>query len=202
MRGDAPTVPDAFRKTVTFLEAERIPFVVVGGLAAGLQGEPRMTRDVDLMITLPSSRVLSLADSAAKTGFSVDRDVVELHWRASGFVRFWYGPPGKQVAVDLMACNSDFLREAAWRAQQTRFCGLQVPVATPEDVILFKVAAWREKDVPDARAVVLRHSERLDRQYLRRWTAWLAGENACFAEVPERLEALLEGRRLPPPVAE
>lgn len=41
------TVPEAFRKVVELLEAERTPFVVIGALAAGLQGDPRMTNDVD-----------------------------------------------------------------------------------------------------------------------------------------------------------
>jgi hypothetical protein len=32
-----PTVPEAFGKAVELLQAERIPFVVIGGLAAGLR---------------------------------------------------------------------------------------------------------------------------------------------------------------------
>ena len=45
-----PPVPEAFREAVLFLEGNRIPFVIVGGIAAGLQGEPRYTRDVEFMI--------------------------------------------------------------------------------------------------------------------------------------------------------
>lgn len=202
MEDVAPTIPDAFRRIVAFLEAERVPFVVIGGLAAGLQGEPRATRDVDLMVTLPTSRLHGILEAARAEGFHMDPEEAELHWLASGFVRLWYGPSGKQVAVDLMACNSDFLREASWRAQQTRFCGLQVPVATAEDVVLFKLAGWREKDIPDARAIVSRHGERLDTAYLRQWATWFTARNRCFAEMPQRLEALLEGGPLPPPVGQ
>ncbi len=39
---------EALRRAVQFLEREKIPFVVVGGLANAVWGEPRATRDVDL----------------------------------------------------------------------------------------------------------------------------------------------------------
>jgi predicted nucleotidyltransferase len=193
-----PTVPETLRKLVGFLEAQRVPYVLVGGIAAGLQGHPRLTDDVDFMITLPSSKVSRLAEAAAREGFSIEPELAETQWLASGFVRMWFGPPGKQVAADLMACNSDFLREASWRAQQTRCFGVQIPIATPEDMIIFKLAAWREKDVPDARAIFIRHEEKIDRSYLRRWCAWFAAKNPCFQEMPARLEALLAHAPLPP----
>jgi len=56
-----PSVPEAFKKGLELLEAEKVPFVVIGGLAASLQGEPRNTEDADFMITLPASKVYRLA---------------------------------------------------------------------------------------------------------------------------------------------
>jgi hypothetical protein len=41
---------EALRRAVQFLEREDIPFVVVGGLANAVWGEPRTTRDVDLKV--------------------------------------------------------------------------------------------------------------------------------------------------------
>lgn len=199
MEAEEPSIPETFRRIVRFLEGEHVPYVVIGGIAAALRGEPRGTNDVDLMITVPSSRVWRLAEAARAQGFCVDPEQAELHWLSSGFVRFWYGPEGRQVAADLMACNSDFLREAAWRAEQARVFGLQVPLAKAEDLILFKLASWRVKDIADVVAVSRRHEGRLDLGYLRKWAAWFALRNPCFADVPTRLEAVIEGRTLPPP---
>jgi predicted nucleotidyltransferase len=198
MAEDPPSVPDTFRRIVGFLEAEKVPFVVVGGIAAGLQGEPRGTQDVDLMVTYPSSRVYRLAQKANEAGWHIDPEQAETQWRFSGFVRFWLGPKGKQVAADLMACNSDFLREVAWRAQPARFCGVRVPIATAEDMVIFKLAAWREKDLPAIRAILARRRQDLDLTYVRKWVMWFAVKHATFREMPERLAALLEGRPLPP----
>ncbi|MBI4601348.1 MAG: nucleotidyltransferase [Planctomycetes bacterium] len=193
-----PSVPDVFRKGVQLLEAQRVPFIVVGGLAAGLQGRPRVTEDVDFMITIPSHKVWGLAEAARKEGFDVEPHEAELHWLASGFVRLWLGPPKDRVALDLMACNSDFLREASWRAQHAVCMGHRVPIASPEDMMLFKLSAYRDKDVLDLQAIFLRHEEKLDREHLRKWAAWFARKNPCFEEMPARLDLLLARKPMPP----
>jgi predicted nucleotidyltransferase len=195
---EAPTVPEAFRAAYRFLEDQRIPFVVIGGIAASIQGRPRYTEDVDFMVFLKSENIQRLARAAQAAGFDIEAEQAETQWHFSGFVRLWLGPPDDQTAVDLMNCDTEFLREAFFRAQQTRFCGLSIAVATPEDMILFKVAAWREKDVPDAREILARHRERIDIVYLRKWAAWLVQRNPKFREAPERLEAILSGLPGPP----
>ena len=196
-----PSVPEAFRKAVELLESERVPFVVIGGLAASLQGEPRNTDDADFMITLPTSRVHGFARKAKELGFDIEPDLAETQWLGCGVIRLWLGPAGNQTAVDFMSCNSDFLRQAAWRAQPARCLGHRVPIATPEDLLLFKCCAWRVKDVPDALAIAERHGERLDLPYLWQWASWLAAKNPkVLGDVPLRLRAVLEGLPLPPAV--
>jgi hypothetical protein len=196
-----PSVPEAFKKGLELLEAEGVPFVVIGGLAAGLQGEPRNTDDADFMITLQATKVHRLAQKAKELGFDIEPDLAETQWLGSGVIRLWLGPAGDQTAVDLMNCNSDFLKQAAWRAQPARCLGHRVPIATPEDMLLFKCCAWRPKDIPDAIAIADRHKGRLDSSYLRQWASWLGARNpSVLGDVPLRLEAVLEGHPLPPPI--
>jgi len=187
---------------VGLLEAERVPFVVVGGIAAGLLGEPRYTKDADFMVLLKTGNIQKLAQAARKLGFDVEPELADSQWHFSGYLRLWLGDPGRQTAVDLMKCNNDFLREVAFRARETRFCGLAVPLATPEDMILFKVSAWREKDVPDARSIMNRHRDHLDLAYLRRWADWIAKRTPLLKDAPARLEAILGGRPGPPAIPE
>jgi hypothetical protein len=47
-------------------------------------------------------------------------------------------------------------------------------VASPEDVILYKLVAHRSRDLPDIENVIRRGRETLDRFYLRKWARWLA----------------------------
>ena len=196
----ASGVPEALRKTIPFLEAQQIPCVVIGGLAASLQGEPRFTDDVDIMVTVPSSRIREFAEAARAEGFTIDPELAHTQWLASGFVRLWLGSEGSGTAIDLMACNSDFLKEVIWRAQHTRLFGLEVRIPTVEDLMLLKVSAWRQKDIVDLGRLALRHEGKLDREHLTRWASWLAEQNDYFAEVSARLAALLDGQPLPPAV--
>src|SRR6266511_1343512 len=136
MASRRPTVPEAFKKGLELLQVERVPFVVIGGLAASLQGEPRNTEDADFMITLPTARVQHFARKAKELGFDIEPDLAETQWLGSGVIRLWLGLPGSQTAVDFMSCNSDFLRQAAWRAQEARCLGHQIPIASPEDMLL------------------------------------------------------------------
>jgi hypothetical protein len=66
-------------------------------------------------------------------------------------------------------------------------------------MILFKVCAWRLKDIPDAVAIAERHRGRLDLEYLRKWAALLTAKNPThLGEVQVRLEAVLTNGPLPP----
>ena len=56
------------RDLVAWLEAMRVEGVVIGGLAAGLLGRPRLTRDVDLLVTLEPERWPELLASGSLSG--------------------------------------------------------------------------------------------------------------------------------------
>jgi hypothetical protein len=38
---------DVYKKVVTFLNGEKYKYLIIGGIAAGTLGEPRITADVD-----------------------------------------------------------------------------------------------------------------------------------------------------------
>jgi hypothetical protein len=54
---------------VHFLEAERVPYALIGGLAVSLRGQPRMTADVDMVILANVPRSLALARGLGETNF-------------------------------------------------------------------------------------------------------------------------------------
>ena len=47
----------AVHKITSFLETEKAPYFVIGGLAVGVLGEPRFTYDIDLSILLHGDQV-------------------------------------------------------------------------------------------------------------------------------------------------
>ena len=59
-----------------------------------------------------------------------------------------------------------FEETAYGRASFHQLFGIHLPFPSPEDLIILKVLAGRDKDMLDASGVVRRHGERLDLSYL------------------------------------
>jgi hypothetical protein len=74
----------AFGGIIDILEAMGIEYVIWGGVAVAMYGEPRFTRDMDVVVRLHHSQVDTLAQLFEEDGYyvSVDsiRDAVERHF--------------------------------------------------------------------------------------------------------------------------
>lgn len=157
-----PQTFDAFcREAVDFLIRAKVRYLLIGGLAVGAVGEPRMTGDVDVVGYLSTEQAISLIDAAIAAGFHVAPDERK-RLEATGTLRFSKAP----FQLDIILASLPFEDEARARARKRRLFGRLVPLPTPEDLILFKVLAGRDKDLVDAVGVARRHFSALDRGYL------------------------------------
>jgi len=62
-----------YKKVVTFLNRSKYKYLIIGGIAAGTLGEPRITGDVDVDIILDREDVPDFLANAKKAGFKVKR---------------------------------------------------------------------------------------------------------------------------------
>jgi hypothetical protein len=69
--------------------------------------------------------------------------------------------------------------------------GSEVWVVSAEDLILYKLVAYRYKDLGDAEAVLVRRRGQLDLDYLRTWANEIGVHTKKF-EVPQKLQELIE----------
>src|SRR3972149_1008315 len=66
------------------LERLQIPYAVVGSFASGAWGEPRMTRDIDVVIRVKPSQVEQLCAAFPQDDFYVSRSAAEEAVRQHG----------------------------------------------------------------------------------------------------------------------
>ena len=66
--GSADALRSALADLTNWLDAARIPAMVIGGVAASVLGRPRFTRDIDALVILPESDWQSAVENAAKFG--------------------------------------------------------------------------------------------------------------------------------------
>lgn len=159
----APSEFDSFcRFAFSFLRDRHTRFLVVGGLAVVVVGEPRTTADADAVIFVSQAEAEALIAAAAAAGFELRVDVERQRLRENGTIRF----RGGRFQIDLITASLPFEEAAYGRATTHVLFGIELPFPSPEDLILFKVLAGRDKDVLDAMGVVRRHGERIDVAYL------------------------------------
>lgn len=159
----APNAFDAFcRHAFGFLEQQGVRYLVIGGLAVVVVGEPRTTADADVIVFVSEEEAITLILEAAAAGFELSKDVERERLSRTGTMRFRQGP----FQLDLITASLPFEERARARASRHELFGLPLLFPSPEDLILFKILAGRDKDLLDATGIARRHRGRLDVPYL------------------------------------
>jgi len=156
---------DSFcRFAFRFLEDQGTRYLVVGGLAIVVVGEPRTTADADAIIFVSPTEAEALIQAAAKAGFDLREAVERERLARTGTIRFRKG----RFQIDLITASLPFEEAAHARASWHDLFGVRLPFPSPEDLILLKILAGREKDMLDATGIARRHHGHLDIAYLER----------------------------------
>jgi hypothetical protein len=91
-----PPTFDAFcREAVDFLTGASTPYLIIGGLAVAVIGEPRMTGDVDVIGYLSADQATVLIDAAVAAGFEVASDEHSVFMRPERCV----SPKGGSISI-------------------------------------------------------------------------------------------------------
>ncbi|MBN1974727.1 MAG: nucleotidyltransferase [Sedimentisphaerales bacterium] len=163
---------DAYKKVVTFLNKERYKYIIIGGIAAGTLGEPRVTGDVDIDIEMESSDITAFLDKAEKEGFKFTSKQCLTNAEHTGTFQINY----EAFHIDFIIASTDFEKAAFERKKIIKLYGIKAFFPTPEDLILLKIIPGRDKDLLDAKNIVLRHKNKLDTKYLKNWVSKLCDE--------------------------
>lgn len=159
-----------YRKTITLLEKEEIPYLLIGGLAVGILGEPRMTQDIDLIIFIPKTGVPAFLKKLKSEGFDFNPTGTQKDLELKGAFRISY----QDLWVDFIVSSTDFEKSAFKRKIKVSLLDKKVNLPSPEDLILLKLIPGRERDLLDVKSIIERHKGKLDRKYLERWAQKLS----------------------------
>ena len=158
------------KRMIRVLKAAKVPYMIVGGLAANYYGCPRATYDLDLVVKLEEAEAKRLVRLASRAGFRVHEQEVLMLTKAGN--RFVMESPEK-YRVDFWPAKTELDREMFGRRKRARVFGVQVWISTPEDLILQKLRSARPRDLDDVQAMLIRHSNKLDMGYLEKKVAEL-----------------------------
>jgi hypothetical protein len=172
--------PELLKKVISALNQSGIDYMVTGSVASSLQGEPRSTHDIDVIVAIRKSDARRLVELFPPSDFYIDeqaiidaidhKNVFNLIDVKSGYkVDFW-------ILTDDPFDHSRFSRK-----QEEELNGLNIQVSTPEDTILAKLrwanlSGGSEKQFTDALRVYEVQLARLDLDYLKKWADILSVE--------------------------
>lgn len=158
---------------VRVLEDAGIEYMITGSIASSLQGEPRSTHDIDLVVDVQRSAVNRLVGAFPSPDFYLDKDsILDAIDRQHTFNMIYVKEGGK---VDFwMLKDEPFDRSRFSRKYVEEFMGMRMQVSSPEDTILAKLrwakeSGGSEKQFVDALRVYEVQFEKLDKGYLEYW---------------------------------
>ncbi len=140
------------------LDGAGLPYMIIGGQAVLLHGEPRLTRDVDVTLGAGLERLDDLLAALGGMGLRALVDAGDFTKRT---LVLPCDDPGTGLRVDFMLSFTPYERHAIARAKLVSIGGADVRFATAEDLVVHKILAGRPRDAEDVRGV-LRKTPGLD----------------------------------------
>ena len=148
------------------LDKNNIPYMIIGGQAVLLYGEPRLTRDID--VTLGSvvgnwQHVLKVMDKIK---------IKPLPKEPAEFVKHTWVLPGEEkksgIRVDFIFSFTPYEQQAIKRGRKIKLGGGKVNFASPEDLVIHKLFAGRPRDIEDVKGIIAKNPK-LDKKYIKKW---------------------------------
>ena len=166
---------DVARFVSELMQATESEYVVIGGVAASAVGEPRATKDVDVVVLVAPEKAENLLEAIEHKGLKISR-------RPEVLRKLKEGKPAKilwdkKFSFDLRLASYGIDAKALSRSILIAILklGVTLRIVSPEDLIVYKLARFEDIDKRDIRGVV-RTTEMLDWPYIVEETNTLAGE--------------------------
>jgi hypothetical protein len=171
---------ELLKKVIEALEEVGIQYMLTGSVVSSLQGEPRSTHDIDLVIDIHQTAAKQLAKLFPPPDFYLDEDMILDAIHRKSMFNLIDITEGDKVDFWILTDES-FDQSRFSRRQIEPFMGLNLQVSRPEDTILAKLrwtklSGGSEKQFTDALRVYEVQFGTLDLAYLEHWTKQLEVE--------------------------
>ena len=156
------------------LEAAGVAYLVTGSMASGFYGQPRMTRDIDIVAVLLPPHAPQLGEWLGSE-FICDADVAKRAIAERRMFNVFHRDTPQKIDF-IVRQDTDYELEKFGRRRQVTVDGQAVWMIAPEDLVLSKLvwakASPSELQLRDVRSII-RAQRQLDWAYVERWAVRL-----------------------------
>ncbi len=143
------------KKVAGELNKANVPYMVIGGQAVLLYGEPRLTKDIDITLGIGIEGIDQIKQIVKMAKLKILIEDIE------NFVKKTYVIPTMDVKsgirVDFIFSFSDYEQNAIKRAKKVKLGGTIVKFASLEDLIIHKIIAGRARDIEDIKCILAKN---------------------------------------------
>jgi hypothetical protein len=148
------------------LSKQNFPYMIIGGQAVLLYGEPRLTKDIDITLGVNTDRLNELLDILRLLPLKpLPKDIPSFVKKTMVLPAF---DPSSGIRVDFIFSFTPYERQAIKRAKAIMISGQKICFASLEDLIIHKIFAGRPRDLEDVRVLMLKNQD-LDGKYIEGW---------------------------------
>jgi hypothetical protein len=167
--------PELVTHVARILDSLSIEFMLTGSWASSVQGESRLTHDIDLLVDLRAIDNPRLVEAFPPPRFYVSELAVQDAVRNRSQFNVLTTGEGDKIDFWLLS-DEPFDRSRFARRRRIPLFGQEIPISTPEDTILAKLRWARllggsSKQETDALRVYEYQLDGLDLAYIERWVA-------------------------------
>lgn len=148
------------------LQKHGLPYMIIGGQAVLLYGEPRLTRDIDITLGVDIDRLDELRVLALELGLKPIPDDLEDFVKTTMVFPVIEETTG--IRVDFIFSFTPYESQAIQRAKSIFIKDQEIRFASPEDIVIHKIFANRPRDLEDVRTILLKNPS-INHQYIYDW---------------------------------
>ncbi len=184
---------EPFRNAIAAVQNLLVKFenrgVIIGGIAVGFLGRPRLTEDIDAMFLLSVKDIPRFLEAARAENIQPRIQNAEEFARKNRVLLLRHAPT--EINIDISLGALPFEEEMVARRIVKSSEAILISLPTPEDLIIMKAVAHRPKDLEDIRTIVA-NNPGLDRTRIKRWVKSFA-EILDLPKLWPQIKAILEG---------
>lgn len=161
-------IKELLKNIAAELQRERIEYMIIGGQAVLLYGEPRLTRDIDITLGVDIDHLDKILDIVKRLNFSLLTQNVEEFIRDTRVLPV--KDPETGFRIDFIFSWTPYEKEAIKRANKIKIDDFYLNYISIEDLIIHKLISHRPRDIEDLKTVLLKQKILdLDEDYIKNW---------------------------------
>lgn len=137
-------LPEDFKDFIKFLNEHKVRYLLVGGWAVGIYGNPRATKDIDFLIAIDDDNIQNLLKALKKFGSpTVEKKVFQ---DKGNVFRMGRSP----IQIDIINEASGIIFEDCYKRRNIiKTDEIDISIISKEDLIINKRASGRHRDLAD-----------------------------------------------------